>query len=299
MNEALRHESPDASTSVKDLPLNFEAFAKQPEYIKVNKDLILMLNLLLPDQFTHVDVATGTGMVPKLLIAESERTEKKGRITGVDPNSTSLEIARKTTQPSKGISVEFIDGLGQNLKSLLQGKIPEEGVDGTSMLDAIHEVPGEETKKQILSSMAGILKPGGVVAINSAFTTYGMEPKPVGWGRWKLRAFQNLGRKQDKTINAIKLHTPEEYEQMLTDSGLKIVHREKKVVNLSHEALIAISCYPEFINGVFRDMIDQDSFSLEAKRDALVKALDGIDFLPRGWWEIIAQKPAGQTLVAA
>ncbi len=295
MNEVLPPESPAVSTSVKDSSLNFEAFAKQQEYIKVNENLVRMLTLLLPDQFTHVDVATGTGMVPKLLTAEAKRTGKKGIIIGVDPNTTSLEIARKTTKPSEDVSVEFIEGLGQNLKSLLQGKIPEGGVDGASILDAIHEIPNEEDKKQVLSSMAAILKPGGVLAVNSAFTTYGMEPSPMGWGRWKSKAFKNLGKGQNKNINAIKLHAPDEYRQMLTEAGLTVIHEEKKVVNLSHEALVAISHYPEFINGVFRDMIDQDKFSLKEKRDALVKALDGIDSLPRGWYEIIAQKPSPQT----
>ncbi len=283
-------------TIIKDLPpLNFEAFAKQKEYIKVNEELVKKMTVLLPKTFWWVDVATGTGMVPKLLTEEAKRTGRKGIIIGVDPNTTSLEIARKTTKPSEDVSVEFIEGFGKDLKLLLQGKISEGGIDGASILDAIHEIPEEAEKKQVLASMADVLNPGGILAVNSAFTTYGMEPSPMGWGRWKSKAFKNLGKVQNKNINAIKLHTPDEYRQMLEESRLAVISEAKKIVNLSHEALVAISHYPEFINGVFRDMIDQDKFSLEEKRDALVKALEGVPFLPRGWWELIAQKPSPQT----
>lgn len=181
---------------------------------------------------------------------------------------------------------------------LLQGKIPKSRADGVSILDAIHEIPEEKDKKQILASMAAMLKPGGVLFLNSAFTTFGMEPNPMAWGKWKLRAFRHFNRKQNKDITAIKLHTPDEYKQMLEESRLTVIREAKKVVNLSHEALVAISHYPEFINGVFRDMIDQEKFSLEEKRDALVKALEGVSFLPRGWWEIIAQKRLAEPVAA-
>lgn len=294
MNAESRPSEP-ITTPIKPSPLNFEPFAQQPEYVQTNRDLIQIAISYLREGFVNiVDVACGTGLAPKLLIEELQRTGQKGRIIGIDPNPTSLEIARKTTHPSEDVSVEFIKGFGQVLRELLQGKIPKDGVDGVSILDAIHEIPGEEDKKKVLSSMADILKPGGVLLLNSAFTTFGMEPSPMAWGKWKLRAFRHFDGKQNKDINAIKLHTPEEYKQMLEASKLKVISQAKKVVNLSHEALVAISHYPEFINGVFRDMIDQDKFSLEEKRDALVKALEGIRFLPRGWWEIIAQKPAGQ-----
>lgn len=276
----------------KDSPLSFEEFARQPEYIGVNRGLIQRLSPFLSDEFLHVDVATGTGMVPKLLIEESRRTRRKGKIIGIDPNPTSLAIARATTDLSQDVSVRFMEGFGQNLRTLLQGKIPEDGADSVSIFDAIHEIPGEENKKQVLSSMADTLKPGGVLAMNSAFTTFGMEPSKMAWGKWKLKAFMELGKKQKKDIIAIKLHTADEYRQVLEKAGLRVVHEAKEVVNLSREALVAISHYPEFINGVFRDMIDQEKFSLEEKRDALVRALEGVSFLPRGWWEIIAQKPA-------
>lgn len=287
-------QPPSDSRTVK-YSFSFEEFAKQPEYVEVNANLIREFASHLPNDFCHVDVATGTGMVPKLLIKELQETERKGTIFGIDPNSTSLEIARKITPLSENVSVEFIEGLGQNLKKLLQGKIPDTGVDGVSILDAIHEIHGEDFKKQVLASMADILKPGGVLVLNSAFTTYGMEPKPFAWGRWKSRAFNNLSRRQDKDINAIKLHTPDEYRQMLEEIELTVIHESKEVVTLSYDALVAISYYPEFINGVFRDMIDKDKFSLQQKSKALIKALDKVEFIPRGWWEIIAQKPLNFT----
>lgn len=292
-------------------PLTFERFSQQPEYIGVNRDLMQRFALFLPDGFYCVDVATGTGMGPKLLIEESQKTGKKGKVFGIDPNTTSLDIARRTIQPSENVSVELIEGFGQNLGTLLQGRIPEDGVDGVSILDAFHEIP-EDSKISVLSAMATILRPGGVLAMNSAFTTYGMNPAPRAWGEWKLAAFEILQdtKDRDKNKKPIKIYKPEEYRQMIVDAGLNVIYEkpnfvglskddiarmtneERNVVNLSKAALIGISLYPKFIEGVFGDMKGQDSFSPREKSDALIKALEGVVSIPRGWWEIIAQKPA-------
>ena len=147
--------------------------------------------------------------------------------------------------------------------------------------------------------MVDILKPGGVLSFNSAFTTFGMEPNSFAWGRWKSNAFKNLGGKKDKTAEYIKIHTPEEYRQMIEDVGLVVVHQARNVVNLSKAALEGISRYPRFIEGVFGDMIDQEKYSLQQKSEALISALKNVELIPRGWYEIIARKPLASLAIAA
>lgn len=289
------------STFAKDSPFNFERFAQQPEYQQVNRELIRIAISNLHQKFINiVDVACGTGLVPKLLIEESQRTGQRGRIIGIDPNPTSLEIARKTTLGSKDVSVEFIEGFGQDIRTLLKDKIPEDGVDGVSILDAIHEIPGEEDKKQVLSSMVAILKPGGVLLLNSAFTTVAMEGSAMDWGKWKMTALKWLNGTRDKNVISIKIHTPEEYREMLENTGLVIIHEAKKPINLTKSALKAISKYPEFIEGVFRDMKETASVGLEKKSQALISALDQLNIagIKRTWHEIIAQKPPTTTSLA-
>lgn len=289
--ETLR--SSEKSTSLPDNPYTYEHFAKQPEYVQVNRELVQVFIPFLPKNFLHVDVATGTGLVPKLLIEEAGERGHKGIIIGVDPNATSLDIARKTTPVVDNISVHYIKGLGQNLKKLLVGKIPEEDVDGVSIHDALHEIRDEEDKITTVRNMANILKPGGLFSFNSAFTTEAIRKEPRRWAGWKMRAMQILGGERDKQVKTMPIYTPDKYKEMMQTVGLRIIHEMQKQVMLSKEALKAISMYPAFIKGVFEDMKGHENISDKDKSDALIRALDtqNINALPRIWYEILAQKP--------
>ena len=289
--ESQPHYTPTRTLQTETKSFSYEDFANQPEYVAINQEQIKTLTQALPNAFLHVDIATGTGLVPKLIIQESEKTGRKGTIWGIDPNNTSLKIARETTPKSNNVAVSYVHGFGQHALQLLDGEIPQEGINSTSIHDALHEVGGFEDKLIILQSMANMLKPGGLFSFNSAFTTFGMEPTPMDWGRWKLNAFRILGGKKDRQANPIEIYTPEQYKQMIHSVGLVVVHQEKNVVTLTQKALEAISRYPKFVDGVFGDMVDQENFSLKQKSDALIKALNGTQSMRRGWYGIIAQKP--------
>jgi hypothetical protein len=79
---------------------------------------------------------------------------------------------------------------------------------------------------------------------------------------------------------------------MIKDSGLTIIHEEIKTVMLSRKALEAISQYPEFVNGVFRDMENVENYTLAQKSEAFIAALEkgNITGLPRLWHQIVARK---------
>ena len=283
----------ESNPSVPDNSLNFEKFSEQPEYVEVNRGLINQFVLKLPVNFCHVDVATGTGLVPRLIIEEATKENKKGEVIGVDPNVTSLNIARRNILGPRGISVKFIEGFGQDLKQLLNGIIPPGGVDGVSILDALHEIRKDEDKVEVIGAMADILKPGGLLTFNSAFTTEGILIDPMVWGKWKLRAMGILEGKRDRQVQVMPIHSPETYKQMIENAGLKVIHEAKKIVNLTKETLLAISKYPAFFRGALEDMRGQESVPDIKKSNALIQALEelGVSALPRVWYEIIAQKP--------
>ena len=285
----------ESNLSVPDNNLNFEEFSGQPEYVEVNRGLVKQVVLKLPVNFCHVDVATGTGLVPRLIIEEATKENKKGEIIGVDPNVTSLNIARRNILGPRGISVKFIEGFGQDLKQLLGRIIPPGGVDGVSILDALHEIRKDEDKVEVIGAMADILKPGGLLTFNSAFTTEGILMDPMGWGKWKLRAMGILGGRRDKQVQGLPIHPPEIYKQIIENAGLKVIYEAKKIVNLTKEALLAISKYPAFFRGALEDMRGQESVPDIKKSNALIQALKelGVPALPRVWYEIIAQKPSG------
>src|SRR5579859_7903902 len=89
--------------------LDFGSFARQPEYVQVNRALVQLLVEHLPENFLHVDVASGTGLVPKLIIEQCQKLGRVGRVIGIDPNPLSLAIAARTTHP-RTVTVEFLEG---------------------------------------------------------------------------------------------------------------------------------------------------------------------------------------------
>ncbi len=274
---------------------NFVEFAQIPEYRNVNKNLIEKALSFLPKNITtliHVDNASGTGLIPQLSADLYREKNINATIIGIDPDLYALKKAAESMNNITDIQFMFIQGYGQNLEKVLKGRIPEEGVDLVSIHDAIHEIPGKDIRHAIFASQAKILKPGGVQTYNSSFTTTGNGDAALKWGRWKLDAFAYFNERRDKSVTAMEVCSPEEYKQMITDSGLKIVHEDSKTVILSLEALKAISRYPEYVNGIFRDMENTQKYSLLEKSKALISVLEdqGVKELPRIWHEIVAQK---------
>lgn len=271
---------------------NFISFARDRAYREVNRLLIQRVLALLPSRFFHIDVASGTGLVPQEVCALCEEQGKSGTIIGIDPDRFAVESARRQTRPGPHSRVEFVQGVAQDLARLLAGKVPREGVDYASIHDAIHEIQGEDDKKSVLSAMAQALKPGGVFSYNSAFTTAALEQSAMDWGRLKAKGFAMLGGRRNRQLAAFKVHTPEEYRQMIVDAGLAVVYEARRAVMISRAALEAICRYPAFVEGAFEDMTGTEQFSLEEKSRAMLAALDalGVGELPRVWHEIVAQK---------
>ena len=271
---------------------NFIAFSKDEAYRDANRQLLREVFSRLPSPFFHVDVASGTGLVPQEVSALCQKHGKQGTIIGVDPDHFAVESARKNTPAMPLSTVEYLVGRGQDLVQLLAGKVPPEGVDYVSIHDALHEVE-EEDKQSVLRYIEQILKPGGLFTYNSAFTTAAMEESPMQWGRWKSKAFSILGGKRNRKIKGLITHTPEEYRDMVTQAGLTIVYEAKQSIVMSRFALETIAIYPRFVYGVFGDFVSEAEVSLAQKSRALIQALDdlGLADVPRVWHELIAQKP--------
>jgi SAM-dependent methyltransferase len=274
---------------------NFVGFSEIPEYRTVNKDLLKTALSFLPQglkEIVHVDNATGTGLIPQLAVELYKDLGINATIFGIDPDLYALQKAADFIADVDSVKVLLFQGYGQHLEELLKGYIPEEGVDLVGIHDAIHEIPGHDIKKAIFASQAKILRPGGVQTYNSAFTTIGMGEAALKYGRWKLDAFSYFKQNRNRNVTAIEWYPPEEYAKMIKDSGLTIIHEEIKTVMLSRKALEAISQYPEFVNGVFRDMENVEKYTLAQKSEALIAALDKekITGLPRLWHQIVAQK---------
>ncbi len=294
-NNAIK-DSPDKNRIEQTEAYNFVEFSQIEEYRKVNRELLLTALQFLPKnikQLIHVDNASGTGLVPQLAAQLYHERGIKAIIIGIDPDLYALKKAKESMKNIDYIHLLLFQGYGQRLEELLKDHIPSIGVDVVSIHDAIHEIPGRDIKAAIFASQAKILKQGGVQTYNSSFTTIGNGDAALKWGRWKLGAFAYFNENRNKNFTAMEVFSPQEYVKMITDSGLKIVHEAVKTVVLSLDALKAISRYPEYVNGIFRDMENTEKYTLLEKSKALTTVLEnqGVTALPRQWHEVVAQKP--------
>ena len=198
---------------------NFVKFSQIAEYRNVNKGLIAKALEFLPKnikQLTHVDNATGTGLVPQLAAELYHERGIDSDIIGIDPDLYALRRAADSMKDIEYIKLRLFQGYGQHLEELLKGHIPAVGVDVVSIHDAIHEIPGKDIKRAIFVSQAKILKPGGVQTYNSSFTTIGNGDAALKWGRWKMGAFAYFKENRNRNITAIEVFSPEEYRAMIT-----------------------------------------------------------------------------------
>ena len=274
--------------------LHFGHFSEIPEYREVNRELIAQLMDRLPNPFVHVDVATGAGLIPQLLVEQATARGYHAQIIAVDRNVEALEIARTATPGTEDISVTFLEGDARAIPTAVAELLPAEGADSVSIHDAIHEIDGEEGQRQVFSGLAELTHDNAFLSINSSFTSTSMDVghSMRGHGEWKLHFVRLTGGKRDRQVETLAYRTPDDYKQMITDAGFVVVHEEDRVVQLTHSALKAISRYPEFVRGMARALTFTRDVTMDALSDAMSEAVDHIrfDLVPRIWYGVIAQK---------
>ena len=288
------------TVDANDLPapedLHFGHFAAVPEYREVNRQLVQELFRHMPNPFVHVDLATGTGLVPQLLIEEAEKRGFRGTIVGIDRSAKALEIAEATTPRPAGIDLRFVEADARYLERLRGDELPADGADSLSIHDAIHEITDEEGQRQVYRGMAAIARDGALLSSNSTFTTVSMAVANSlrGHGEWKLHFMRLTGARRTDKGGSLPYRRPEDYRKMIEDAGFKVVHELERAIHLTREALKAIARYPAFVEGVAGDLVFPRELSLVEQSHYLSLAVDKIryDGLPRSWHEIIGRKQA-------
>lgn len=278
----------------------FRWFARMPEYREENRNLLRRFVEQLPQDFVHIDIASGSGLVPQEMISLCQEMGKRGRIIAIEPDPKALEDAIKDT-PQKGteknqfVEVEYIQGFGEDLDEVLRGRIPPQGAHSASLHDAIHEIPGRDTKWKIAQAVYRNLRPGGFFSINSEFTTTGMEGAAMIYGRWRRRTMVDVlrGSTRGETRDSTGIYSPDHYINLLEhvndknnplppeiegklenmqghdqklehgeeqglvqEPGFVIWYREdRQPIEFSKKAINAISVYPRFVKGFLEGFV--------------------------------------------
>jgi len=286
----------------QDVKHNFEDFSRDPAYIEVNRELIEATFAKLPDNFVWVDLAAGTGLIAHELIRLCNLYQKIGRVIAVDLSEFAVESAQKriaALPDNQFCTVDYLVGSATDASEVIkifESQLVDGQVDVVSIHDAIHEIPGDENKKIVFEEAYRLLKPGGRLSVNSAFTTTAMEGVRVGWGKWIAHARRDLGLGKSLVEGQVDYLSPEQYETMVREAGFDIMElgsTDQKLtriikVELKKSALVAIANYPRFAEGAIADGLSSGKTLDEIISTLQSKAPES---LTRYWFNMVGIKP--------
>jgi ubiquinone/menaquinone biosynthesis C-methylase UbiE len=274
---------------VNDNEKIFEAFAKEPAYIRVNGKLVERLVKRLSGHRTInlLDVAAATGLMTSLV-------DKATRAAGVELRSTLLDLDLSALkQAQKEVTAEHAGYVFASADCLPL----RQNYDAVIFANSIHLLDND-AKEKALAENRRILRDGGLLAVNTTFYdgAYPEESKPF-YSRWIRRAIVEINRRlpqRDKSekVQAMEWLPAQGYTDLILKAGFKILEMRERRVLLSQAAVRAISSYKEFAKGALH--------ATDADADEAAKALQvtvrdtfrdlKMKYLPRTWLEIIAVK---------
>ena len=275
----------------------FEPFAAHAFYTDINRALVkhTLKHLIQRPQgttLTIVDMACGTGAVTRLIAEEMARQDRlaQTRIIGVDPSAEALRRAKKgMDETGLGVQADFVQGEAEDLPKLVQN------ADAAFFCNAIHLVPDKLTA---FRQMASILAAGGIFGCNSAFYTGTYVPGTERFYRlWTRRAIGWLRKEhpevrpsREEKAMAMQWITPQDYIDLLKQSGFPTVETEKDDVPISLDGWRDLGQYWLFIDGALPGV--PLAYGAKALGKAVYEAGQelGITEVLRTWLQIIAIK---------
>ena len=275
----------------------FEPFAAHSFYTDINRALVKhtlkhLIERPTGTALTIVDMACGTGAVTRLIAEEMARQGRLElvRLIGVDPSAEALRRAKKgMDETGLQVQADFIQGEAEDLPKLVQN------ADAAFFCNAIHLVPD---KLEAFRQMASILAPGGIFGCNSAFYTGTYVPGTERFYRlWTRRAIGWLRQEhpdvrpsREEKAMAMQWITPQEYIDLLNQSGFPTVETEKDNVSISLDGWRDLGQYWLFIEGALPGV--PLAYGAEALGKAVYEAGQelGITEVLRTWLQIIAIK---------
>jgi ubiquinone/menaquinone biosynthesis C-methylase UbiE len=270
-------------------PASFEPFADEAAYIRVNERLVdrLVKRLSGRQMIRLLDLAAGTGLMSSLAYEKAKAAGAKFYSTLLDLDLPALEQARQDLPPN---AADFVFGSADHLPVT-------QNYDAVILANSIHLLD-DEAKEKALAESWRVLRPGGVLGINTTFYdgAYPGDSKAF-YSRWIRRAISEINQRLPQRLKSDKVQAmdwlpAEGYLHLITSAGFDVVEMRERRVNLSQAAVRAISCYKEFAKGALH-ATDEDaeaaSLALQATVQQTFRDLK-MKFLPRNWLEFIAVK---------
>ena len=268
---------------------SFEPFAAEVAYINLNERLgeRLMRQLSGKTTIDLLDIAAGTGLNTSILY-------DKAHVSGANVNSVLLDLDLPALQQARvdvhADRADFVYASADHIPL-------KQSFDAAIFANSIHLL-SNESKGKALAEVNRVLRPGGVLAVNSTFYdgAYPEESKPF-YSRWIRRAIVEINqrlpqRSKSGAAQAMEFLLAQEYLDLIDKAGFKVVETRARRVLLSQAAVRAISSYKEFAKGALHaadEDADEASRALQATVQQTFHDLK-MKYLPRNWLEIIAVK---------
>jgi ubiquinone/menaquinone biosynthesis C-methylase UbiE len=269
---------------------DFDPFAKEVSYIRVNEKLVerLLKRINGVQPLKLLDIAAGTGLMTCIAY-------EKAKAAGVKFVSTLLDVDKPALiQAQIEVGEQPADYLYASASVLPLGK---QTYDAVVFANSLHLLD-DDTKEHALKESFRVLRPGGVLAINSTFYDGAYpESSKAFYSRWIRRAIVEINqrlpqRSKSEKAQAMEWLNAEAYRDLVTGAGFKILELRERRVNLTQSSVKAISSYREFAKGALHATDEDADAASQALQVTVRQAFRDLKmkFLPRNWLEVIAVK---------
>jgi len=259
----------------------YEAVAETVVYRNVNAHLVELLD---PPAGAYVlDVACGTGSLTELLLARDPAV----RAWASDPDESMLAACRQLLGDRVGLLLARAEEVGRML--------PPESLDAVVIGNAIHLV---EDIEATLRSLVRVVKPGGRLALNTAFYDGAERPedRPLYWAlvlkaRSAARALGSppAARRTPRALAKRPL-APERYPAATTAAGMRVVASEEVPVTLDAELIRKIVGAPVFARGALPGVpIQIATAALEQAVHEIAAERAGTP-IQRNWYYLVVER---------
>lgn len=265
----------------------FEAFARQPFYRRVNRELVSMVPLSAG--MTVVDAGAGTGEISTLILEKIDAPDST--LIMVEPSASALQTLKARFSGCKSRCV-FVASLVEKLCSVLGGF--RGLVDAVFFCNAIHLISDKLTTAR---EIFGALRSGGRFAFNTTFFSGSNPPEAeVFYRRWMTKALRKLVgeyrlKPAPQKAQARRQLTTVHYRQLLEETGFVVEKMECKLVEVPLEGWLSICGFSDFIEGTLLGVPLPVASSV--LRDTVRQVFEqmGISAVPRYWLQVVALRP--------